>query len=84
MGAVLLSALISAAAGAYLATRAAFGMPSRITLEGSHQDLETLQELSARRSVADLRVAIILTSLTLVLLVVVVGISWFVMQAPSS
>ncbi len=82
VGVALLAAVICAAAGAYLAMRAAYGMPTIQQLSGSTEELVDFERASAVKAMGELRWAVRLTFATLALLVTAIGVTWYVPPSP--
>ncbi|MER8031001.1 hypothetical protein ABTZ78_18815 [Streptomyces bauhiniae] len=77
VGLLLLGGLLFAAAGAFFAMRAAFGLPQRRATEASLEELLSRQRLSTRQAVTDLRRAIGAGFLALALVTSGVGLTWY-------
>jgi hypothetical protein len=77
VGALLAAALIAASTGAFLAMRAAYGLPRAEHLLGDPSDFDRYRWQETRRAVADVRIAIALTFLTLGLLTFAIGMTWY-------
>jgi hypothetical protein len=70
---LLVAALVTAALGAYLAMRAAYGLPK----PGPASEVRRWRREQAKEAISDLQGAIILTFTTLVFLALAVGFTWF-------
>jgi hypothetical protein len=70
---LLVGALVTAGLGAYLAMRAAYGLPK----PGPASEVRRWRREQAKGAVSDLQGAIILSFVTLVLLALAVGFTWF-------
>jgi hypothetical protein len=77
VGCLLLTAVITASVGAFVASRSAFGMPKEEDVPARLDELIRVERARVRRAVRDLRIAIVLTFLTLALIVAAVGLFWY-------
>ncbi|MET8852415.1 hypothetical protein [Amycolatopsis sp. NPDC004625] len=77
VGCILLTAVITAAVGAFVASRSAFGLPKEEEVPARLSDLVVVEQARIRRAVRDLRAAIALTFVTLALIVAAVGLVWY-------
>ncbi|MEU5683527.1 hypothetical protein [Streptomyces venezuelae] len=77
VGILLLGGLALAALGAFLAMRAAFGMPRRRLAEASLEELLVRQRTVTRRAVTDLRRAIVAGFTALAAVTAAVGLTWY-------
>ncbi|MFE6195924.1 hypothetical protein [Streptomyces sp. NPDC057838] len=77
VGVLLLLAIITASVGAFLSSRSAFGLPKEEPTGRRLTDLVAAERARLHRAVRDLRVAIVLTFVTLALIVASVGVVWY-------
>ncbi|MEV8591042.1 hypothetical protein AB0424_29290 [Streptomyces sp. NPDC051180] len=77
VGVLLLGGLLLAAAGAFFAMRAAFGMPKRRVADASLEDLLTRERLTTHRAVRDLRRAVVAGFLSLAMVTAAIGLTWY-------
>ncbi|GGV22090.1 hypothetical protein GCM10010260_72880 [Streptomyces filipinensis] len=77
VGVLLLGGLLLAAAGAFCAMRAAFGMPKRRVADASLEELLTRERLTTRRAVRDLHRAIAAGFLALAMVAAGIGLTWY-------
>ncbi|WP_369147199.1 hypothetical protein [Streptomyces sp. R44] len=77
VGLLLLGGLLLAAAGAFFAMRAAFGLPRRRVADASLEELLTRERLTVRRAVRDLRRAIAAGFLALAVVTAGIGLTWY-------
>ncbi len=77
VGVLLLLAVVAACAGAFLASRSAFGLPKEEQAVRRITDLVAAERARVHRAVRDLRAAIVLTFVTLALIVASVGVVWY-------
>lgn len=77
VGVLLLAAVVSAALGAFLSSRSAFGLPKEEDAPRDVTELIAAERARVRRAVRDLRAAIVLTFVTLLLIVASVGVAWY-------
>ncbi len=73
----LLGAVVSAALGAFLSSRSAFGLPKEEDVPRTVTELIAAERERVRRAVRDLRAAVVLTFVTLALIVASVGVAWY-------
>ncbi|MGW8763069.1 hypothetical protein ACWGN5_11290 [Streptomyces sp. NPDC055815] len=77
VGLLLLGGLLLAAAGAFFAMRAAFGLPRRRAADASLEELLTRERLTVRQAVRDLRRAIAAGFLALAVVTAGIGLTWY-------
>lgn len=77
VGVFFLGAVVASSLGAFLSSRSAFGLPKEERAPRSVAELVTAERARVRRAVRDLRVAIVLTFVTLALIVASVGVVWY-------
>ncbi|HEX5407112.1 MAG TPA: hypothetical protein VFX16_32955 [Pseudonocardiaceae bacterium] len=76
-GVLLLLAIVASAVGSFVAMRAAYGFPTRRLAEASVDELAARRHATLRQACRDLRRAVVLAYVSLAMVVIAVGVTWF-------